>query len=339
MTQGMSEEEVKRRLYGDFFAKAGGKGQARGVSRKEAVIKPKEIQVKSLGKTPGPRINPGKIKVIGFSLVAIICLSLLLVIISRPKAKMAGAVISEAEQLKGYLSQGKRYYRDGLFEAAILTWKNVLAINPNHRAALRYIQKAEMKKKELKIREEETAQKIKEMLAEKEGRDKEKILREKEEVARKKIKLEVEPLLKEGDLYYRQGEYERAVASYEKVLPLSPGNHRAVKNISRANEKVAEGKKKALAKVKPPPVPVSKEKGPAYTIQVAAYADRAGAEQLVKKLTERGYNMVTVKGIAAKPGKILYCVYLGSFYEKGEASKSLEKVRKDGFRDSFIKTR
>ena len=316
MTQGMSEEEVKKRLYGDFFKKAGEKGQAKEVLRKETV----------LGKTPGPRITPGKIKVIGLSLVAIICLSLLLVIISRPKAKIAGGV-SEAEQLKGYLSQGKKYYRDGLFDAAILTWKNVLAINSNHRAALRYIQKAEMKKKELKIREEETAQKIKEMLAEKEKK-----------ATRQKIKLAVGRLLKEGALYYRQGEYAQAIASYEKVLPLSPGNYQAVKNISRANERIAEEKKKALAKVKPPPVPATKEKGPVYTIQVATYADSAGAEQLVKKLTDRGYSMLTIQKIVAKSGKILYCVYLGSFYDKGEASKSLEKVKKDGFKDSFIKT-
>lgn len=300
MAQGMSEEEVKRRLYGE-------KGQVKEVSRKETVLE----------KTPGPRITPDKIKVIGFSLIAVIVLSLLMVIISRPKAKMTG-IVSEAEQIKGYLSQGKKYYRDGLFDAAILTWKNVLAISPGHRAALRYIQKAEIKKKELKIREEETAQKIKEMLA------------EKEKIAtRQKIKAEVARLLKEGDFYYRQGDYERAAASYEKVLPLSPGNSQAVKNISRANEKIKP----------PPPVSAKRVKGPIYVIQAATYADRARAEQLVKKLTDGGYNMVTVKEIAAKSGKILYAVYLGSFYDKEEASKTLEKVKKDGFRDSFIKTR
>ena len=308
MAQGMSEEEVKRRLYGDLFKKAGEKGRVKEVSRKETVLE----------KTPGPRITPAKIKVIGFSLIAVIVLSLLMVIISRPKAKMTG-IVSEAEQIKGYLSQGKKYYRDGLFDAAILTWKNVLAINPGHRAALRYIQKAEMKRKELKIREEETAQKIKEMLAEKEKK-----------ATRQKIKAEVARLLKEGDLYYRQGDYERAVVSYEKVLPLSPGNSQAVKNISRANERI---------RVKPPPVPAKRVKGPIYVIQAATYADSSGAEQLVKKLTERGYNMVTIKEIAAKSGKILYGVYLGSFYDKEEASKTLEKVKKDGLRDSFIKTR
>lgn len=327
MAQGMSEEEVKRRLYGELYKKSN------NLPKKEAVPQPKS----RIEKAPAAKISPFKPKVIIFSLIAIICSGLLLVIISRPRAKTEGTVISEVQKIKGYLAQGKKYYRDGLFDEAILTWRNILAVDPDNRAALRYIQRAEVKKKELKIREEDTAQKIKEMLAEREKRDREKISRGKEGASRQKIKIEVARLLKEGDTYYRQGDYERAIASYEKVLPLSPGYYQAVKSISRANEKIAEAKK-AVAKVQKVSA-AGREKGPIYTVQAATYADRAGAEALAKSLGQRGYSGTGVQELTGKSGRVWYCVYLGSFTGRDEAVKLMEKIKKDGFKDSFVKTR
>lgn len=323
MAHGMSEEEVKKKLYGEFAGAA-----------KEA---PLPISIKSSKKF---------IPIKAISIIAIaflVLLSIIIIGVNRPKSKIEPSKVSEAAmEINGYLFQGKKYYKDGLFDEAILTWKSIIAIAPDHRTALRYIRRAELKKKELKIREEETAQRLKEMLARREQEEKEKIHR-----------TEIQHILKEGDVHFRKGDYLLAVAQYEKVLTLSPGNRHAVKKIARAQKKMVSKKEPAEEKeikvtLKPqapekkaaaaatPPVPVVK-KGPLYTVQIVTYRDRAHAEELAKKLTADGHKKLIVKKVTAKSGKILYEVHLGPFDNKKDAEGEMKKIKKEGFNDSFIR--
>ncbi|MBL7170915.1 MAG: SPOR domain-containing protein [Candidatus Omnitrophica bacterium] len=314
MAHGMSEEEVKKKLYGEFVGAGAAKEATPSISIKSSR---KFIPIKA-------------ISIIAIAFLAL--LSIIIIGVNRPKSKIEPSKVSEAAiEINGYLLQGKKYYKDGLFDEAILTWKSIIAIAPDHRTALRYIRRAELKKKELKIREEETAQRLKEMLAKREQEEKEKIHR-----------AEIQHILKEGDVHFRKGDYPLAVAQYEKVLLLSPGNRHAVKKIARAQKKIVPEKEKLQASQKqaaaasPPPVPVVK-KGPLYTVQIVTYRDRTHAEELAKKLTADGHKKLIIQKVTAKSGRILYEVHLGPFDNKKDAEGEMKKIKKEGFNDSFIR--
>jgi len=83
-------------------------------------------------------------------------------------------------------------------------------------------------------------------------------------------------------------------------------------------------------------VPVVK-KGPLYTVQIVTYRDRAHAEGLAKKLTADGYKKLIVKKVTAKSGRSLYEVHLGPFDNKKDAAGEMKKIKKEGFKDSFIR--
>ncbi len=198
----------------------------------------------------------------------------------------------------------------------------------------------ELKKKELKIREEEIARKLKEMLARREKEEKGRKLQEEMNFLRQKNQKEVKQLLKEGDALYRKGDFSGAIAVYEKVLTLSPGNSHAVKYIKGAQKKMP-GEKEAIVAQETEKIPkaVSPDikKEDRYGIQVAAYSGIDYAEKSAKKLINQGYKNVVIKKGTSPSGKTLYLIYVGPFNNKNEASMELEKIKKEGFEDSFIK--
>lgn len=314
MVHGMSEDDVKKKLYGEFIES--------GDTEKD---KPRPH-----GKDEVSVIKPDR----KFPLIRYVCITgvvlaiLVAFIIFLTAPRRGHQADSTSQQIKGYLVQGKKYYNDGLFDEAILTWKNILTIDPDNRSALRYIRRAELKKKELKIREEETARKLKEMLARKEKEEKERVMRERE--AQKKM--EVRRLLKEADGYFREGKYSPAVNIYKKVLVLSPNNRHAIRYMSRAKKEMASISKREE------PLPAKEEAGPLYTVQVATYLDIGHAEGLVNDLASKGYSSLNINKVKSKSGRVLYEVYIGSFTSKEEAAEIVEKVKKEGFKDSFIKT-
>ena len=345
MTQGMSEEEVKKKLYGEFS----GPAKKRDNAVPKIIAKQKAISRR-------PLRNFLSIKAVSIGIALLILLTIIIVIATKPKAKIEPSKAAEIADVRGYLVQGKKYYNDGLFDEAILTWQNIIAIDSDHRAALRYIKRAELKKKELKIQEEETAQKLKEMLAKREKEEGEKI-----------IQKEVKRLLKEGDDYYRKKDFPGAVAIYEKVLRLSPGNYRVVKKIAQAEKKIAriETIKQKAASASPllqdvigtkrlrpesieglsrseqaPPPRVAAPvggKGPVYTVQIATYVVGTHAEELVKKLVSQGYKKLNIKKkVSARSNKTLYEVHLGPFDNKKEAEEEMKKIKKEGFKDSLL---
>jgi cell division protein FtsN len=361
MSQGMSEDEVKRKLYGEFTPpRSSGAEFAEKADRKiekdafpDKYIKGEEKSWKKIFSIKAIPLKSISVFIIAFFVVLTIIFAF-----KKASPKVEPLSISEAERIKGYLIQGKKYYSDALFEEACLTWKNILDISPNHRRALRYIQKAELKKKELKIREEEIAQKLKEMLARKEREEKQKALQEEKKLQQRKIKTEIMRSLKEGDAYYRNGDFSMAIDAYEKVLSISAKNRRAIRNINRAQIKIARKEKAVVAgsgvpapalkapkdnarlKTDPkqgPQAPSVMKKPALYTIQVATYADTVRAEGLVEKLFNKGYKDASIKKIYTKSGKIWYRVYLGFFEDRQGARIDLKKIKKEGFKDSFVR--
>jgi len=329
MAHGMSEEEVKKKLYGEF---AGASKEADADKGKpKSIVRTKSIPAKPLTKI----FSIKSVSIAGIALL--ILLSIIITAVTRSKSTIEPSKATEISEIKGYLIQGKNYYKDGLFDEAVLTWKSIIAINPNHRTALRYIKRAELKKKELKIQEEKTAQRLKEMLAKREKEEKEKIHR-----------AEIKQLLREGDACFRKGEYPQAIALYEKVLSFSPGNRHAVRNITRAEKKIsskeeeakviekpqaAQEKQKKQEKAPPPAI----KKGPLYTVQIVTYQARAHAERLTKGLTSKGYKKLSIKKVTTKSGRVLYEVHLGPFDNKNDAAREMKKIKKEGFKDSFIR--
>ena len=86
---------------------------------------------------------------------------------------------------------------------------------------------------------------------------------------------------------------------------------------------------------KPKPKPVSKPAvTAAYTIQVASFKTRAGADSLLKEIKAKGYEPYVVKKFVKDKGE-WHRVYVGKFQTKSQAQEFLNGFQKD-YANSFI---
>jgi len=114
----------------------------------------------------------------------------------------------EAERLKGrmeidrerkereieeYYTKGKTFYANARYQKAMDEFKEVLALNPAHKGALEYFQKAEEKEKSAAGA-----------------------------ARRKRIAKEIERRYTRGEDFYSRGEYRKAMGEFQKVLAQAP---------------------------------------------------------------------------------------------------------------------
>lgn len=87
------------------------------------------------------------------------------------------------------------------------------------------------------------------------------------------------------------------------------------------------------AVVAPPPVATSTT-GKVFTIQVAAFKEKAKAQKAVQQAQQKGYSAYVDE--RSSSGNIWYQVCIGKFDSQGAAKELLNKVKQD-YKDSFIK--
>lgn len=112
----------------------------------------------------------------------------------KKKEKKQAQLQAQKERLaKVHIDRGDAYYRSRKLESAVSEWEKALGIHPENKPA------------------------------------EERLLRVKRELAGKQEKIENErkadDFIEQGRLYFRQKQYKEAIACWQKVLDLVPGNH------------------------------------------------------------------------------------------------------------------
>lgn len=125
----------------------------------------------------------------------------------------------ESEQIKEFMDNGRRYYRERLYEKAIEEWEKALQVDPANPKIKKYITRAQAK---LGVAGEQEEPAVAEAPA---------------EVAVG----EVDAMIDQGRNFYREGKYDEAIAVWEKAYKLDPENKRLQRYLIKAREKAAEG--------------------------------------------------------------------------------------------------
>jgi len=189
----------------------------------------------------------------------------LLIIISAERER-----VKEEKIIKHFL-KGKRYYKGSEYQKALLEFEKVLSLNPEHRGALEYRKKTQIKiaaptKRELKTRKKrieefyqagkvlyqeesytEAVEKFKKVLDMSPGhsgamryvklaskKEKEVLSRKKEVKREKEITLHYEL----GKIFYYEGKYQEAIDEFKKVISLDPERREATKFIATIHDEL-----------------------------------------------------------------------------------------------------
>jgi tetratricopeptide (TPR) repeat protein len=119
------------------------------------------------------------------------------------------------EIIEKHYFQGIDYYAEGKYNKAIEEWDEVLRIDPEHKGAREYIDKARDKIASANSR------------------------REKERVTTRKPEEEkIEVYYKQGINYYLAGEFKEAIKQWEEVLKMEPAHKGAIEYIAKAKERL-----------------------------------------------------------------------------------------------------
>lgn len=73
-----------------------------------------------------------------------------------------------------------------------------------------------------------------------------------------------------------------------------------------------------------------------YTIQAATFTRRSDADIAVEKLSLKGYT-AKISTTQSKKGGMFYRIYVGNYANKENASDTLERLKSEGFKDSFVR--
>jgi len=138
------------------------------------------------------------------------------------RAKEKVATVSKEEEEKSrreimdkHYFQGIDYYAEGKFKKAIEEWDEVLGIDPEHKGAKEYIDKARDKIASANSR------------------------REKERLTiRKPEEEKIEVYYKQGINYYLAGEFKEAIKQWQEVLKIEPSHKGAIEYIAKAKERL-----------------------------------------------------------------------------------------------------
>jgi len=115
---------------------------------------------------------------------------------------------TKTEKVKRYFSEAEKLYNKGDYAKATSLWQKILELEPNHRASLTRLNSARAKLKELGT------------------------LNKKKEYWSK------------GYKYYQQGEYNRAIPEFEKILEIDPNHEQSKKLIGQCKVKSKEDAEK-----------------------------------------------------------------------------------------------
>jgi len=140
-----------------------------------------------------------------------------------------------------YLTTGKNLYRQDKYNEAIETWQKVLALDPQNNQALRYIERAQEKIKEVqetKMGQQETAPSEKSTA------------NTTTPETQAPSSTNIDELLNEGKNLYRLEKYNEAVNVWKKVLTIDTQNSQAQRYIERAEEKLKELKQTVAPDIK-----------------------------------------------------------------------------------------
>lgn len=115
-----------------------------------------------------------------------------------------------------------------------------------------------------------------------------------------------------GDMLVKAGQLNDAKKNYEKALESNPEKNYAQKQLNNL-KKITKSKDVLLKKL--------------YTVQLGAFLVKSNAEKIIKKLSDKGYNVRLFESNTSDD-KILHIVRAGKFTNKKEAQK-LKKSIKD----------
>ncbi|MCD6459710.1 TolC family protein [bacterium] len=134
-----------------------------------------------------------------------------------------------SSEIKNFIDEGRRFYRQRLYEKAIEAWEKVLKIDPENAKIKKYIARAKAK---IGITSE--------------------VQKKQEKIPQTVVNTtdKVTDLIDQGRTYYRDGKYEDAIAVWKQAYKLDPENKRLQRYLMKAREKAAkEASKKNPTKV------------------------------------------------------------------------------------------
>jgi len=140
--------------------------------------------------------------------------------LARAKEKVAAVSKEEEEKsrreiMDKHYFQGIDYYAEGKFKKAIEEWDEVLRIDPEHKGAKEYIDKARDK-----------------IAGATSGKQ------EKRDTAKRPEEEKIEVYYKQGINYYLAGEFKEAISQWQEVLKIEPSHKGAIEYIAKAKERL-----------------------------------------------------------------------------------------------------
>jgi tetratricopeptide (TPR) repeat protein len=165
-----------------------------------------------------------------------------------------------------------------------------------------------------------------------------------------------------GDSYFLKGDYNLAFAQYKELLnnnpstKLKPGVYYRLSQIGRKTNDTQQ-EKEFLAKLKkefplspeakmdkelfPPAIQVPMDKKPilpdltvSYAVQVGAFSRKTNAENLARRLRNKGYPAFMFE--SPYQNSKIYKVKVGSFRNRSEAEELGKKLKKQGYPTKII---
>jgi cell division septation protein DedD len=133
----------------------------------------------------------------------------------------------------------------------------------------------------------------------------------------------------------KEGPAVKRPAPAPPVLPASSGEDRQAA-APRSGSSPAAAAERAPARPAETPM-VTARSSPSTAggmeVQVASVATREAAEELVRRLTAKGYEP---RLISPDGGRRTYRVRVGAFTSRASAESAMERLRRDGYKDAWI---
>lgn len=221
------------------------------------------------------------------------------------------------------IDAGRNFYREGKYEEALNVWQEAYKLDPENKNISRYLIKV---KEKVKIKEEQP----------------EPIAGEEEipQAAPAAVPpapegADIEGMVSRGKEYFRQGDYPKAIAEWEKALLLQPGNEKIQKYIEKARKNLEE----AVPAEEEAAQPVAGEEAP----PAGPEAPPAGMEEMpqvpsaegIPSMEELAEEEEEEEGIVRRD--LAWCVKI-AIENHREAKIALEKIKKAEI-DLFIARR
>jgi cell division protein FtsN len=114
-----------------------------------------------------------------------------------------------------------------------------------------------------------------------------------------------------------------------------PSHPKAVSKVNRKKNTSNNHRTDASRKSKPPRLSKDTESEKNLTIQAASFKDPKDADQMVKKLRDKGYPAYKIIGVVPERG-VWYRVRIGDYGNKTEAAAMLKRLKKEGYEPYLV---